>query len=144
MVPTFLPVLISIREVVGRSKVRWKLVDITKKDQPEEIIQVEAGWTFIWRFPNSGEFQLSATVIDIRDNEHPLPETNFIRVMEKAEYIEYIENALSDRSPEATPAPITITINNQVLNTSVDDFILLNDGKIINKTDGSAITLTNL
>jgi len=142
-VPKHLPVFISAREVRGKSKVYWKLVNITAGSQPVTMAEVEAGWTFIWRFDQEGEYEISGTVIDLWGNEHPLPERRFVKVMSKSDYIDYIENSLNSREITSSLAKNSLRADSEMIDINFDDYEILSDGTIINRNDGLAINLTN-
>jgi hypothetical protein len=142
-VPTHLPVFISAREVMGKAKVFWKLTDITAGSAPKTIIEVEAGWTFIWRFDKIGEYEISGTVIDLWGNEHPLPSSQFVKVLSKEAYIDYIENSLNSREITSSLAKNTLNADSQMIDINFNDYEILSDGTIINRNDGSTINLSN-
>jgi hypothetical protein len=142
-VPKHLPVFIAAREVMGKQKVFWKLVDVTAQGNPVTVAEVEAGWTFIWRFSKEGEYEISGTVIDLWGNEHPLPERKFVKVMAKSDYIDYIENSLNSREITSDLAKDSLNIDSQVLDINFDDYEILANGTIINRNNGLEINLTN-
>ena len=142
-VPKHIPVFISAREVMGKDKVFWKLTDITAGSAPKTLIEVEAGWTFIWRFDKVGEYEISGTVIDLWGNEHPLPSSQFVKVMSKDSYIDYIEQSLNSREITSSLAKNTLNADSQMIDINFDDYEILSDGTIINRNDGSAINLSN-
>lgn len=142
-IPKHLPVFISAREVMGKAKVIWKLVDITAGSAPKTMAEVEAGWTFIWRFDQEGEYEISGTVVDLWENEHPLPERRFIKVLSKDAYIDYIENSLNSREISSSLAKDSLTADSQMIDINFEDYEILSDGTIINRNDGSAINLSN-
>jgi len=142
-VPKHLPVFISAREVIGKDKVYWKLTNVTAGTQPITMAEVEAGWTFIWRFDQEGEYEISGTVIDLWGNEHPLPERRFVKVMSKSDYIDYIENSLNSREITSSLAKNSLRADSEMIDINFDDYEILSDGTIINRNDGLAINLTN-
>jgi len=141
-VPKHLPVFIAAREVMGKEKVFWKLVNVTAQTSPVTLAEVEAGWTFIWRFDQEGEYEISGTVIDLWGNEHPLPERRFVKVMSKDDYIDYIENSLNSREITSNLAKDSLNVSSQVIDINFDDYEILANGTIINRNDGSEINLT--
>lgn len=142
-VPAHLPVFIAAREVMGKDKVFWKLTDITAGSSPKTLIEVEAGWTFIWRFDKVGEYEISGTIIDLWGNEHPLPTSQFVKVLSKEAYIDYIENSLNSREITSSLAKNTLNADSQMIDINFDDYEILSNGTIINRNDGSAINLSN-
>ena len=142
-VPKHIPVFISAREVIGKDKVIWKLVNVTAGSAPVTMAEVEAGWTFIWRFDQAGEYQISGTITDLWGNEHPLPERRFVKVMEKADYLEYIEHSLNSREITSSLAKDSIKTDSQMIDINFEDYEILADGSIINRNDGTAVNLGN-
>jgi hypothetical protein len=142
-VPKHLPVFIAAREVMGKEKVFWKLVNVTAQSKPITLAEVEAGWTFIWRFDQEGEYEISGTVIDLWGNEHPLPERRFVKVMSKEDYIDYIENSLNSREITSNLAKNSLNVGSSVIDINFDDYEILANGTIINRNDGSEINLSN-
>jgi len=138
-VPKHLPVFISAREVVGKYRVLWKLDNVTAASNPITLAEVEAGWTFIWRFDQEGEYEISGTVIDLWGNEHPLPSRKFVKVMAKEDYLDYIENQLNSRKITSSLAKNSLKADQQMIDINFDDYAILSDGTIINQTDGSAV-----
>ena len=107
------------------------------------MAEVEAGWTFIWRFDQAGEYQISGTITDLWGNEHPLPERRFVKVMEKADYLEYIEHSLNSREITSSLAKDSIKTDSQMIDINFEDYEILADGTIINRNDGTAVNLGN-
>lgn len=142
-VPKHLPVFISAREVMGKDTVKWKLVNATSANNPITMAEVEAGWTFIWRFDQEGEYEISGTVIDLWGNEHPLPTRRFIKVMSKNDYLDYIENQLNSREITSSLAKNSLKVDSQMLDINFEDYEILSDGTIINRLDGSPIDLSS-
>jgi hypothetical protein len=143
-VPKHLPVFISAREVMGKSTVLWKLVNVTSGSSPVTMAEVEAGWTFIWRFDEVGEYEISGTVIDLWGNEHPLPERRFIKVMAKDDYIDYIESSLNSRPITSSLAKNSLRADAQMIDINFDDYEILADGTIINRNNGTEINLSTI
>ena len=143
-VPKHLPVFISAREVMGKSTVLWKLVNVTSGSSPVTMAEVEAGWTFIWRFDEVGEYEISGTVIDLWGNEHPLPERRFVKVMAKADYIDYIESSLNSRPITSSLAKNSLRADAQMIDINFDDYEILSDGTIINRNNGTEINLSTI
>jgi hypothetical protein len=127
---------------MGKEKVLWKLVNVTAQTAQVTLAEVEAGWTFIWRFDQEGEYEISGTVIDLWGNEHPLPERRFVKVMSKDDYIDYIENSLNSREITSNLAKDSLNVSSQVIDINFDDYEILANGTIINRNDGSEINLT--
>jgi hypothetical protein len=142
-VPKHLPVFISAREVIGKSKVIWKLTDVTAGSAPKELAEVEAGWTFIWRFDKEGDYSISGTVIDLWGNEHPLPERRFVKVLSKEDYLDYIEYNLNSRQITSSLAKDSLRVDSQMVDINFDDYEILADGTIVNRLDGSPIDLSS-
>jgi len=143
-VPKHLPVFISAREVMGKSTVLWKLVNVTAGSSPVTMAEVEAGWTFIWRFDEVGEYEISGTVIDLWGNEHPLPERRFVKVMAKDDYIDYIESSLNSRPITSSLAKNSLRADAQMIDINFDDYEILSDGTIINRNNGTEINLSTI
>lgn len=141
-VPKHLPIFISAREVIGKAKVYWKLVNVTAGSAPVTMVEVEAGWTFIWRFDQEGDYEISGTVIDLWGNEHPLPERRFVKVLSKSAYIDYIENSLNSREITSSLAKNSLKADSQMIDINFDDYEILADGTIVNRNDGSTIDLS--
>jgi len=143
-VPMHLPVFISAREVMGKSTVLWKLVNVTAGSSPVTMAEVEAGWTFIWRFDQVGEYEISGTVIDLWGNEHPLPERRFVKVMSKNDYIDYIETSLNSRPITSSLAKNSLRADAQMIDINFEDYEILADGTIINRNNGTEINLSTI
>ena len=143
-VPKHLPVFISAREVMGKSTVLWKLVNVTAGSSPVTMAEVEAGWTFIWRFDEAGEYEISGTVIDLWGNEHPLPERRFVKVLTKDDYIDYIESSLNSRPITSSLAKNSLRADAQMIDINFDDYEILSDGTIINRNNGTEINLSTI
>lgn len=143
-VPKHLPVFISAREVMGKSTVLWKLVNVTSGSSPVTMAEVEAGWTFIWRFDEVGEYEISGTVIDLWGNEHPLPERRFVKVMAKADYIDYIESSLNSRPITSSLAKNSLRADAQMIDINFEDYEILANGTIINRNNGTEINLSTI
>jgi hypothetical protein len=143
-VPMHLPVFISAREVMGKSAVLWKLVNVTAGSSPVTMAEVEAGWTFIWRFDQVGEYEISGTVIDLWGNEHPLPERRFVKVMSKTDYIDYIETSLNSRPITSSLAKNSLRADAQMIDINFEDYEILADGTIINRNNGTEINLSTI
>jgi hypothetical protein len=106
------------------------------------MAEVEAGWTFIWRFDQDGEYEISGTVIDLWGNEHPLPERRFVKVLSKDAYIDYIENSLNSREIRSNLAKNSLKADSQIIDINFEDYEILSDGTIVNRLDGSTIDLS--
>lgn len=143
-VPMHLPVFISAREVMGKSTVLWKLVNVSSGSSPVTMAEVEAGWTFIWRFDEVGEYEISGTVIDLWGNEHPLPERRFVKVMAKDDYIDYIENSLNSRPITSSLARNSLRADAQMLDINFEDYEILSNGTIIDRNNGTEINLSTI
>jgi len=142
-VPKHLPVFISAREVIGKEKVIWKLTNVTAGSSPVEMAEIEAGWTFIWRFDEEGEYSISGKVVDLWGNEHPLPERKFVKVMSKDDYLDYVEHNLNSREITSSLAKNSLNVSSEIVDINFDDYEILSDGTIVNRIDGSPINLNN-
>lgn len=98
-VPENAIVFFVINNLDGKSEFIWRL---TNYRTGEEIIRVKSVPFFSWKFKDLGEFTLSVEVIDNRGTSYVSEVQNFIRVLDKKEYIRTTERKLNDRKLELT------------------------------------------
>jgi hypothetical protein len=83
-----------VNNLDGKSDFIWILTDLITG---EEIIRVKSVPFFVWKFKDLGNFSLSVEVIDNRETNYRNSVQNFIRVLDKNDYIANIENRLNLR-----------------------------------------------
>jgi len=98
-IPENSPVFFVINNLDGKREFIWKL---TNYRTGEQIIQTRSTPFFCWKFKDLGEFTLSVEIIDNRGTSYSSEVKNFIRVLDKKEYVNYVERKLNDRKIELT------------------------------------------
>lgn len=92
-------VFFVINNLDGKSEFIWKL---TNYRTGEEIVRAKSVPFFVWKFKDLGEFTLNVEVIDNSGTSYISEIQNFIRVLDKKEYVRVIERKLNDRKLELT------------------------------------------
>jgi hypothetical protein len=83
-----------VNNLDGKYEFIWSLTnDITG----EEIIRVKSVPFFMWKFKDIGSYSLSVEVIDNRETSYKNEVQNFIRVLNKRDYVTSIEERLNTR-----------------------------------------------
>lgn len=86
-----------VNNLDGKSEFIWTLTnDITG----EEVIKVKSVPFFMWKFKDIGTFSLSVEVINNRETHYQNRVQNFIRVLNKRDYVTGIEERLNARKNE--------------------------------------------
>ena len=86
-----------VNNLDGKSEFIWTLTnDITG----EEVIKVKSVPFFMWKFKDIGTFSLSVEVINNRETHYQNRVQNFIRVLNKPDYVTGIEERLNARKNE--------------------------------------------
>jgi hypothetical protein len=86
-----------VNNLDGKSEFIWTLTnDITG----EEVIKVKSVPFFMWKFKDIGTFSLSVEVINNRETHYQNRVQNFIRVLNKPNYVTGIEERLNARKNE--------------------------------------------
>jgi len=97
VVPKYLSVFFLINSVWGKTETTWYLRKRNSDSTFTDIITIKGGPFFIFRFPETGDFYLRAEVKDNKGNIHELDYDPVVKVLEKSDYIEFIENRLNER-----------------------------------------------
>ena len=87
-------VFFVINNLDGKNEFIWKL---TNYDSGEEIVRTRSVPFFVWKFKDLGQFSLSVEVFDNKNTKYVSIVQNFIRVLDKRQYISNIERRLDDR-----------------------------------------------
>lgn len=87
-------VFFVVNNLDGKNEFYWTL---TNSLTGEEVIQVRSVPFFAWKFKDLGTFTLSCRVIDNRGTEYTNETKNFIRVLDKRQYVTNVEQRLNDR-----------------------------------------------
>lgn len=93
-VPENAIVFFVVNNLDGKNEFYWTLTDsLTGK----EVIQVRSVPFFAWKFKDLGTFTLSCRAIDNRGTEYFNEVKNFVRVLDKRQYVTGVERRLNDR-----------------------------------------------
>jgi hypothetical protein len=87
-------VFFVINNLDGKNDFIWTL---TNYITGEEIIRAKSVPFFAWKFKDLGSFTLKVEVFDNRNTKYESTVQNFIRVLDKKEYIRETERKLNDR-----------------------------------------------
>jgi hypothetical protein len=87
-------VFFVINNLDGKQEFIWKLINSVTG---EEVIRVRSVPFFVWKFKDLGTFTLSVETIDNRNTSYFNSIQNFIRVLDKKEYVREIEHRLNNR-----------------------------------------------
>ena len=94
IVPENAIVFFVINNLDGKNEFIWKLSNSVTN---EEIILVKSVPFFVWKFKDLGQYSLSVQVFDNKNNTYFSEMQNFIRVLNKSDYVGEIEQALNLR-----------------------------------------------
>lgn len=83
-----------INNIDGKEDFIWTLIN---DSTGEEVIRIKSVPFFVWKFKGIGKFSLKVEVIDNRKTKYENIVQNFIRVLEKRDYITDVEFRLNDR-----------------------------------------------
>jgi hypothetical protein len=83
-----------VNNLDGKSEFVWSLKNNTTG---EEIVRVRSVPFFVWKFKDLGNFTLSVEVYDNRKTKYETVVQNFIRVLNKMDYVNEIETRLNER-----------------------------------------------
>lgn len=83
-----------VNNLDGKSEFIWTLTNLITG---EEVIRVKSVPFFVWKFKDLGNFSLSVEVIDNRETSYQNSVQNFIRVLDKNDYILNTEDQLNLR-----------------------------------------------
>lgn len=86
-----------INNLDGKKEFIWSL---TNTFTGEEVFRTRSVPFFVWKFKDLGTFDLTVTVIDNRGTQYNSSIQNFIRVLDKKDYIREIEQRLNNRKLE--------------------------------------------
>jgi len=87
-------VFFVINNLDGKQEFIWKLINSVTG---EEVMRVRSVPFFVWKFKDLGTFTLSVETIDNRNTSYSNSIQNFIRVLDKKEYVREIEHRLNNR-----------------------------------------------
>lgn len=87
-------VFFVINNLDGKQEFIWKLINSVTG---EEVMRVRSVPFFVWKFKDLGTFTLSVEIIDNRNTSYSNSIQNFIRVLDKKEYVREIEHRLNNR-----------------------------------------------
>jgi hypothetical protein len=87
-------VFFVVNNLDGKNDFIWSL---TNTVTGEEVIKVKSVPFFIWKFKDIGTYSLKVNVIDNRETNYENTVQNFIRVLDKPQYIQNIEDRLNIR-----------------------------------------------
>lgn len=99
--PKFLPVFFLVNNIKGKTQVTWTLYDDTDPENRVKIISIRGVSYFVYRFPETGFYTLTAEVKDSSGGIHSGESKNIIRVVEKDDYIDVVETLLDTRKAES-------------------------------------------
>ena len=98
-VPVFHPVIVNISNLVSNTETVWTLYD----QSDNMIITVKSPSYFIWRFPEPGQYRLTASSTDTRNNVSETTYTTSIcNVLASDDYFRNIEKQLNERKHRMT------------------------------------------
>ena len=86
-----------INNLDGKNDFIWSLID---SETEEEIIRVKSVPFFMWKFKDIGTYTISVTVIDNRETSYQNSVKNIIRVLDKIDYSQLVEDRLNLRKNE--------------------------------------------
>lgn len=92
-------VFFVINNLDGKNEFIWTL---TNYITGEEVIRAKSVPFFAWKFKDLGSFTLKVEVFDNRNTKYESTVQNFIRVLDKKEYIKETERKLNDRKLRLT------------------------------------------
>jgi hypothetical protein len=95
--PKFLPVFFMVNNIKGKTRVTWTLYDDTDPEIRTKVIRVRGVSYFIYRFDSVGIYSLEVEVEDNSGSKHSGQTKNIISIVEKDEYIDFIESRLNTR-----------------------------------------------
>lgn len=86
--------IFAVNNLDGKSEFIWTLTDI---DSGDTVIKVKSVPFFMWKFKDIGSFSLSVQVTDNRGTTYENSIENFIRVLDKINYVAHVEERLNTR-----------------------------------------------
>ena len=87
------PVFFVVNNIEGKSDFIWTLYDSTNT----EVVRVKSVPFFVWKFKDLGDFTLKCEVFDNVGGRYVSQLENFIRVLDKKQYITSVESRLNSR-----------------------------------------------
>ena len=98
-IPTFHPIFVIISNISSNIETEWTLSDMIGNT----IIKLKTPSYFVWRFPEPGQYKLTAVTRDSRSNEFSTPtQTAICNVLSPIDYFRTIEKQLNDRKLKMT------------------------------------------